>query len=121
MWELWKRVEPSLDRESLEWFSGATTQAESISISLQEVVEGVASLVSSDGSTVDRMGSGCFQSSHDVPVLLFAIANGMDNSRALSLVGEAASIRLSYLSPNKQSALPSTGLFFLAGWEAMRH
>ncbi|PSJ18333.1 hypothetical protein [Nitrosomonas supralitoralis] len=33
--ELWKRVAPSLTKEELQWFSGASDYAESITISLQ--------------------------------------------------------------------------------------
>jgi len=44
MSELWDRAAPSLDQKALEWFAGATDQAEYVASNLQDVVEGVGCL-----------------------------------------------------------------------------
>lgn len=93
MFELWERAAPGLDRESLEWFAGATEYAEHVTTCLQKTIEGIGCLIEQDGST-GSVGAGNFQSARDVPQLLFSISNDLDNINALMLVGDSASYRL---------------------------
>lgn len=93
LFELWKRAAPSLDRESLEWFAGATEYGGHIATCLQKTVEGMGCLIEQDGST-GSVGAGNFQSARDVPQLLFLISSDLDNINALLQVGDSASYRL---------------------------
>lgn len=89
MVELWNKAAPSLNRESLEWFSGATELAECTATSLAELAMGIGGLASCDDER-----SGSFQSSSSLAELMFAISNAIDNIGGLIRVGSEASHRL---------------------------
>lgn len=87
LFELWERAAPSLNRESLEWFAGATGQAEHVTACLKNTVEVIGCLIAHDDCTQGG-------TTYDVPQVLFSIANDLDNINALLLVGDSASYRL---------------------------
>jgi hypothetical protein len=86
--KLWERASDTLTDEELEWFSGATDHAENMIIPLHETINGIGCLVASDEQ------DGTFQSRHDVPGLLFSIANSLDTIQGLIHIGSAANHRL---------------------------
>ncbi len=93
MMELWKRAAPTLTKEELSWFSNACDLAESATISLQESIVGIGCLIYEDGESGT---AGNFQSSKDVPDLLFHIANSLDQIRGLNNIGMLADHRIEH-------------------------
>lgn len=90
---LWDKTKDNLSWEELEWFSGATEQAETMVRDMQDVIEGVGCLVCSDGDT-DSCRTGSFQSPDSTANLLFFITQSLDNIKGMIAIGDSASHRL---------------------------
>ncbi|RFC37764.1 MAG: hypothetical protein DID92_2727743063 [Candidatus Nitrotoga sp. SPKER] len=80
MFLLWERAIDNLTKEEMEWFAGVNDMTTGHVTHLKTLVEGVGFLVQND------VNSGNFQSSDDLPSLLFSIANGLDSIEALVLL-----------------------------------
>lgn len=77
-----------LTPDELEWLTDAPGQAEFMLSTLERTIEGVGCLIASDGS--HPCAAGDFQSSSDVPDLLFHLADVVGTARALLRVGRDA-------------------------------
>lgn len=89
--ELWERTADRLTKEELEWFAGATESATIHLHNLEDVIEGIGCLVSSD---TESPVCDSFQNAPDVASLLFFFAESVRHARALTEVGDAAASRL---------------------------
>ncbi|SEG15208.1 hypothetical protein [Nitrosomonas ureae] len=96
MVELWERTSHTLTDKELKWFSQATEHAEQGLLSLKQTLESIGCLVLNEESLEAGKRSGNFQSSNDVPDLLFAIANYIENIQGLIHVGSSADARLKH-------------------------
>lgn len=90
LWELWKRAEPTLNNRELEYFSGATENAQSETRHLRDVVLGIACLISSDTQ------SGALQDKDGMPTMLFSISAQLDTISGMIEIGSAANERLRF-------------------------
>ena len=80
--ELWDKAAGNLDQETIKWIAkGALDTARSMARNLAETIEGIGCLVSNDES------AGNFQSSDDLPSLLWGISNSIDTIHGLMLIG----------------------------------
>lgn len=74
---LWERASPHMTPQELRWLAeGAPELTSSYAQQLETVLENIACLVLADGNSGPGGGNtGCFQSSCDVPDLLFSQVN----------------------------------------------
>jgi hypothetical protein len=90
--ELWARAANALTRDELKWFAQSCDYTEMQARSLSSVIEGIGCLVVEDG--LEWHGAGNFQSTHDVPDLLFSIAHQVNTLAGLMAVSSGAYARL---------------------------
>ena len=94
MYELWKRTADQLTPSELEWFACAAESALLTMQNIEDVLNGIALLVSSDEPGEGPIRAGSFQSARDCLILLFFLAESMCHIRALVTVSNEASHRL---------------------------
>lgn len=92
--ELWKRTANQLTPSELEWFACAADSALVAMQNIEDVLNGIAMLVSSDGPGEGHIRAGSFQSARDCSILLFFLAESMCHVRAMVAVSDEASHRL---------------------------
>jgi hypothetical protein len=92
MFELWERNANNLTKEQLEWFANATEYASTLTQDMQEVLNGLGCLIGANHLPHKKVGS--FQSSDDIPTLLFFISRSLGNIQGLIDIGDAANDRL---------------------------
>lgn len=92
--ELWKRTADQLTPSELEWFARAADSALVTMQNIEDVLNGIALLISSDEPSKGHIRAGSFQSAQDSSILLFFLAESMCHVRAMVAVSDEASHRL---------------------------
>jgi hypothetical protein len=85
---LWERASGNLSTEEINWFSNAGEQADVMTTSLMDVVNGIAGLVAADEL------SGDFQRKDDVSQLLWFIGGSLSDISAMHDIGRRANFLL---------------------------
>ncbi|MCL1824364.1 MAG: hypothetical protein FWG26_00190 [Betaproteobacteria bacterium] len=89
--ELWNRVNDSLHPDEHRWFAKATENALLLLENLSETLDGIANHVANDTKRLDGIPeTGAFQSRHDLPNLLYGMAESIRTAQALAMVGKEA-------------------------------
>lgn len=92
--ELWKRTADQLTPSELEWFARAADSALLTMQNIEDVINGIALLVSSDEPGKGHIRAGSFQSAQDSSTLLFFLAESIRHARSMVAVSDEASHRL---------------------------
>lgn len=90
MIKLWNSASDTLTEEELEWFSGATENAELVIISLRQTLETLGCVISNDANHRDGSKSVNFLSNDNVTDLMFMITNHLDTIQGLIYIGSSA-------------------------------
>jgi hypothetical protein len=85
---LWERASGNLSTEEIKWLSNAGEQADVMTASLMDVVNGIAGLVAADEQ------SGDFQRKDDVSQLLWFIGGSLSDINAMHDIGRRANFLL---------------------------
>lgn len=93
---LFAKAEGRLSRRELEFLSDASQYAQSLAQKAADVATGIGCLIDTDGEHAARgnVSAGNFQSSHDVPTLLFHFAEVFTHIEGLASIGSQADYKL---------------------------
>ncbi|WP_424191831.1 hypothetical protein ACMYR3_10100 [Ampullimonas aquatilis] len=94
MLELWYRTQDSLNEKELEWFAGASDHAFNMAKALNGLTEGI-------GCSIGGNASGYFNEDHNLPQLMFAIANTAETLAGLIRISSEASFLLRRVNDKK--------------------
>jgi hypothetical protein len=101
---LWERSADNLTEDELKWFAHSFEHVGVMNRNLTAVVEGIGSFVCFDEKEKGGVNVGCFQSAHDVPKLLFFIAESLKHIDALTTIGDSATHRVICPQYNRELA-----------------